>query len=200
LVHSALDVLERAFSVYPEGFLCQLPFGALQQIRIEVVDNLRGKDGMVTHPVSIGGFTQERFDHYLIVFDSRSLDAQTVYHELSHVIDNHLAWDASLRSKALFSEDTWLSLQPKGFLYAYSYTDMPDAIAAYENSGYFVSSYSMTFPSEDRATLMSLIMSDKTVLQENPGMVEKMRYYAACIRDCFNTEGWPLTTLWEQVS
>jgi hypothetical protein len=45
---------------------------------------------------------------------------------------------------------------------------------------------------------MSLIMSDETALQENPGMAEKMRYYAACIRDCFDTEGWPETTLWEQ--
>jgi hypothetical protein len=77
--------------------------------------------------------------------------------------------------------------------------DMPAAIAAYENSGYFISSYAMTFPTEDRATLMSAIMSDKTVLQENPGMAEKMRYYAACIRDCFDTEGWPENTLWEQV-
>ena len=25
------------------------------------------------------------------------------------------------------------------------------------------------------------------------------RYYDACIRDCFNTEGWPETTLWEYV-
>ena len=75
--------------------------------------------------------------------------------------------------------------------------DMPDAIAAYENSGYFVSSYAMTFFTEDRATLMSQIMSDKTLLQENPGMAAKMRYYAACIRDCFDTEGWPETTVWE---
>ena len=52
---------------------------------------------------------------------------------------------------------------------------------------------------EDRAALMSLIISDKTVLQENPGMTEKMRYYAACIRDCFDTAGWPETTLWEYV-
>ena len=42
-----------------------------------------------------------------------------------------------------------------------------------------------------------MIMSDKTVPEENPGMAEKMRYYAACIRDCFDTEGWPESTLWE---
>ena len=198
-VRYALNILELALNNYPEGFLQQLPFGSMQQIRIELVNNLRGKEGMDTHPIYIGGFAQENFDHYLVVFDSLSLDTQSVYHELSHVIDKHLAWDASLRSQALFSEDTWLSLQPEGFRYAYSYTDMTDAIAAYANSGYFVSSYSMTFPTEDRATLMSVIISDKTVLQENPGMAEKMRYYAACIRDCFDTEGWPENTLWEQV-
>lgn len=196
-VRYALNVLELALNNYPEGFLQQLPFGSMQQIRIELVNNLRGKEGMDTHPIYIGGFAQENFDHYLIVFNSLALDTQSVYHELSHVIDKHLAWDASLRSQALFSEDTWLSLQPEGFRYAYSYTDMTDAIAAYANSGYFVSSYSMTFPTEDRATLMSVIISDKTVLQENPGMAEKMHYYAACIRDCFDTEGWPETTLWE---
>ena len=199
LVRSALNILERAFSSYPEGFLHQLPYGTMQQIRIELVDNLRGKDGMDTHPVSIGGFAQENFDHYLIVFDSLTMDTQTVYHELSHVIDKHLEWDAILRPHALFSEESWLALQPKGFFYAHSYTDTPDEIAEYEDSGYFVNSYAMTFPTEDRATLMSLIMSDKTVLQENPGMTEKMRYYAACIRDCFDTAGWPETTLWEYV-
>ena len=194
-----MDVLELAFANYPEGFFRQLPYGDLLQIRIELVKNLRGQDNMDTHPTSIGGFAQEASDHYLIVLDSLSLDTQTVYHEFSHVIDKRLEWDAILRPQAQFSEETWLSLQPEGFRYAESYIDMPDAIAAYENSGYFVSLYAMTFPTEDRATLMSTIMSDKTVLQENPGMAEKMRYYAACIRDCFDTEGWPETTLWEYV-
>lgn len=199
-IRCALNILERAFSSYPEGFLRQLPFGALQQIRIELVNNLREKEDVDTHPEVVDGFAQEQFDHYLIVFDGMTLDSQTIYHELSHVIDKHLAWDASLRPRALFSEDTWLSLQPKGFRYAYSYVDMPDAIAAYENSGYFVSSYAMTFPTEDRATLMAQSISDKTLLWENPGMAEKMRYYADCIRDCFDTKGWPGTTLWETVA
>ena len=196
-IRYALNVLELAFSSYPEGFLSQLPFDTMEQIRIELVDNLRGKEGMDTHPIDIGGFAQENFDHYLIVFNSLSLDTQTVYHELSHVIDKHLEWDASLRPQALFSEEAWLALQPEGFRYAGSYTDIPGSIRAYEDSGYFISSYSMTFPTEDRATLMSVIMSDKTVPEENPGMAEKMRYYAACIRDCFDTEGWPESTLWE---
>ena len=197
LVRDALNILELALNNYPDGFLRQLPYGQLQQIRIELVTNIQGKEQMDTHPASVGGFAQEKFDHYLIVFDSQFLGTQTVYHELSHVIDKHLEWDALLRPQALFSEGTWLSLQPAGFRYAYSYTHMPDDIAAYENSGYFISRYAMTFPTEDRATLMAQIISDKTILQENPGMAEKMRYYADCIRDCFDTAGWPETTVWE---
>ena len=196
-VRDALDILELAFHTYPDGFLRQLPFGALQQIRIELVTNIRGQDNMDTHPIAVDGFAQDAFDHYLIVFDGLTLDTQTVYHEFSHVIDKHLEWDATLRPQALFSEETWLSLQPEGFRFAYSYTDMPDAIAKYETSGYFISAYAMTFPTEDRATLMAQIISDKTLLQDNPGMAEKMRYYAACIRDCFQTDGWPKTTAWE---
>ena len=196
-VRNALTVLEQALERYPEGFISQLPFGDLAQIRIELVANLQGQDAMDTHPLSIGGFAQTVDDHYLIVFDGFSLSEQTVYHELSHVIDKHLAWDAAQRPQALFSEEAWLSLQPKGFRYAGSYVDMPEAIAAYESSGYFASLYAMTFPTEDRATLMELMMADRTVVTENPGMAEKMRYYAACIRDCFNTDDWPDRTLWE---
>ena len=196
-VRYALNVLELAFGSYPEGFLRQLPFGEIRQIRIELAENIRRQEQTDTHPKFANGFAQTVPGCYLIVFDSPSLGTQTVYHELSHVIDKRLAWDATLRPQALFSEEAWLSLQPEGFRYAESYTDLPDAAAAYENSGYFVRKYSMTFPTEDRATLMALIMSDKTLLQENPGMAEKMRYYAACIRDCFDTKGWPETTLWE---
>jgi hypothetical protein len=31
------------------------------------------------------------------------------------------------------------------------------------------------------------------------GTRTKLQYYADCIRDCFDTEGWPERTLWEQV-
>ena len=122
---------------------------------------------------------------------------ETVYHEFSHIIDKRLEWDATLRSEALFSEEAWLSLQPEGFRYAHSYTNIPADTQTYEYSGYFISSYAMTFPTEDRATLMSLVISYTDALSGNPAMKEKIRYYATCIRDCFDTEGWPEKTAWE---
>lgn len=198
-VREGLETLERALSAYPEGFLQQLPYGAMQQIRIELVGDIQANAEADGHPPSVGGFAQARFDHYLIVLAGCSFTKGTVYHELSHVIDKRLEWDAGLRSDALFSEETWLSLQPEGFRYAMSYIDMPSSILAFENSGYFVREYSMTFPTEDRATLMALVMNDNTVLSGQSAMAEKMRYYAACIRDCFDTTGWPETTPWEPV-
>lgn len=198
-VQEALNTLELAFSAYPEGFLNQLPFGNMTQIRIELVANLRSKEDVQTHPTVIVGFAQAMPDYYLVALDVFSLWEGTIYHEFSHIIDKRLEWDASLRPDALFDEAAWVALQPKGFRYAFSYTDIPDEILAFENSGYFVTSYALTFPTEDRATLMELVMSNGSALHGNPGMVEKMRYYAACIRDCFDTEGWPEMTVWEQV-
>ena len=196
-VREALDILEKACSAYPEGFFLQLPYGNMHEIRIELVANLRGREAMDTHPISIGGFAQTMPDHYLIVLDGFSVSKETIFHEISHVIDKRLEWDAALRSEALYSEEIWLSLQPEGFRYAESYTDIPPEVLAYEDSGYFVSSYSMTFPTEDRATLMAMVMNDSTALDGHPAMEAKMRYYAACIRDCFDTDGWDERTCWE---
>ena len=196
-VQKTLDTLEEAFSAYPEGFLQQLPYGEMHQIRIEIVANLRAKEDAADYPALAGGFAQSRFDHYLIVLEGWGLRTDTVYHELSHVIDKRLEWDASLRPEALFTEEKWLSLQPEGFRYANSYVDMPADTLEYEFSGYFVRKYGMTFPTEDRATLMELAMTEPDAVYGQQGMAEKMRYYAECIRDCFDTEGWPSKTRWE---
>ena len=68
------------------------------------------------------------------------------------------------------------------------------------DSDFFIREYSMSVPSEDRADLMAAAMEGEIwAFEEGTGRRAKMRYYADCIRDCFDTEGWPETTLWEQV-
>ena len=58
----------------------------------------------------------------------------------------------------------------------------------------------MTNPTEDRATLMETAMLDRTwAFEPGSGRRAKMQYYADCIRDCFDTDGWPDTTVWEEV-
>lgn len=195
-VRGALDILENALCQYPEGFFEQLCYGSVETIRIELVGALMTKDGVENRRDFAGGFAQNMGSYYLIALNGFTMQEQTVCHEISHVIDKRLAWDALLREDALYSEDAWLALQPENFQYAMSYVD---EIQEDIDFNYFISDYSMTFPTEDRAELMGEAMQDRSwAFAPGSGCVAKMQFYADCIRDCFDTEGWPETTRWEQ--
>ena len=198
-VRGALDILERALGKYPEDFFRQLPYDTVDHIQIELVGGLSKKDGVENQPDDITAFVEEQEGYIRIVINGFLFSENTVYHEFSHVIDRRLAWDAQVRADALYSEDRWMALQPEGFNYAMSYTDMPEALMRHLESGYFVTDYSMTYPTEDRATLFADAMAKRPLLENSPGLQAKLDYYARCIRDCFDTEGWPEVTAWEQV-
>ena len=66
-------------------------------------------------------------------------------------------------------------------------------------SGYFDREYALTFPTEDRATLMAAAMINNDLeFAPGSGRRAKLQYYADCIRDCFDTTGWPEIAPWEQ--
>ncbi|MCI5648483.1 MAG: hypothetical protein MR332_03480 [Fusicatenibacter sp.] len=199
LLSDSLDVLERALSSYPNGFMKQLMYGSISTIRMEVVGGLQPKEGAGLG-TSTMAFAQDLGDSYLIAVDGSFLSETTIYHEITHMIDKRLAWDASLNSDALFDENTWLELQPEGFDYAYSYEELPERVKKYYASGYFAENYACTYPTEDRATMMELAMTGASYEFElNPGLRPKLEYYSQCIRECFDTANWPETTVWEQM-
>lgn len=197
-VGEALDILEECMGRYPEGFFRQLPHGPYEYIQLELVGALMLKEGTENQPGDAAAFVQEQEGHLLIALDGFLLAPDTLYHEFSHVIDRRLGWDAQLREDALFSEEGWLAQQPEGFAYALSYTEMPEETRRYMETGCFDREYSMTYPTEDRATLFAAAMTQAQLLAQRPGMQKKLDYYARCIRDCFDTEGWPEVTTWEQ--
>ena len=45
---------------------------------------------------------------------------------------------------------------------------------------------------------MAMLGSD-FVYESNPYLRDKLAYYSECIRDCFNTDGWPEVTAWEEM-
>ena len=194
-----LDCIENALSVYPEGFISQLCYGDIRRIQIELVSGLTNKEG--ANAISnAAAFVQANGDYEVIVADVYLTSEWSYYHEIAHMIDNRLAWDASLREDALFSEEKWMELQPEGFEYAYSYTEMPDEVARYADSGYFIMEYSCRYPTEDRATMMEAAMTNSFYeFEMNPGLGPKLAYYSACIRDCFDTTGWPEEMPWEEL-
>ena len=199
-IRSALDVLENALSQYPDGFFRQLCYGSVESIRIELVGGMTLKDTVKDRTDDPNAFAQNRGSYYLIALDGFMIRQQTVFHEFSHIIDKRLEWDSMIREDAIYSEEAWLALQPEGFQYAMSYIDTSEAMQAYMKTDYFVSDYALTFPTEDRAVLMAAAMEQNSWdFEAGSGRRTKMQFYADCIRDCFDTTGWPATTIWEQV-
>lgn len=199
LTARALDALEAALAVYPEGFFTQLKYGNHSSIRIELVDGLKGKDG---HDVSSGAsaVTMRRDRYCMIVFDARRIRSSAVFHEFSHIIDDRMAFEARLRPEALYSEERWLALQPEGFRYAESYRDIPEEVTKFYDSGYFAQNYSCISATEDRAvTMEKAMMLEAAVFEANPYLLPKLQYYCDCIRDSFDTAGWPEILPWEKL-
>ena len=199
-VWEALELLDKALSRYPDGFFRQLPFGTVETIRFEVVGALYAREGIDDYPNSVGAFAQQQDSYHSIVLDGFCIREDTIYHEVSHIIDKKLAWDAQIRADALFSEKSWLALQPEGFRYIETYVDMLEEALAYMDSGYFIRDYSLRYPTEDRADVLAAAMAQEDwSFAPGTGLRAKLQFYAACIRDCFDTENWPEVVCWEQV-
>lgn len=146
-----------------------------------------------------GGITLDETNYCLIVLDTQKINVELLYHEVSHAIDKRLAWDAFCRSDALYSEDAWMALQPEGFDYAYSYSymEIPGELNSYAESWYFTDQYAMTFPTEDRATVLAAAIAGSSDFPQGSNLWKKLDFYCRCIRDCFDTTGWPAETSWE---
>lgn len=191
----ALDTLDRALAVYPEGFIRQLRYDYIQGVRIQLVTDLMA-DGSGRYGDGYNAFTQPQFDYYLMVIDIEDSFEQTYYHEFSHIIDRCLEADADAREDALYSEAEWASLNPgwfDGYTLDYSWEQN------LEDVGWFIDGYSTIKPTEDRARVMEYAMTTYGQWEfEHDGLYRKLDYYCRCIRDCFDTTGWPDRLLWEQ--
>ena len=122
---------------------------------------------------------------------------QTIHHEIVHLIDNRLTFDAYLRPESNYSEENWAALNPVGFVYAGTYDEMP---MHYFNDGYenyFLDIYSRTFAREDRARILEYAMIGADYVFSTPERLAKLDYLSRCIRECFDTTDWPARTPWE---
>lgn len=203
-ISAGLDALELALSSYPDGFFSQFSYSTYREVEI----NLTGALTPIGMPEDSNGFTTfvafvEHHDgKHVVVMDLNqgSSLTQNFYHECSHLIDAKLAFDAVYREGALFSEDRWTALNPPGFEYTYDYYNLPENIYTDGYDGYFVDTYARTYPTEDRARILEYAMAGYDWMFSSEGaapLLEKLRYYADCIRDAFDTTGWPETAAWE---
>jgi hypothetical protein len=195
LVAHGLDTLEDALEDYPEDFFRQLRYGDVRRTEIHLVGSISATNSEYVDTYE--AFVQENYDCHVMVADITQADVSTYYHEFSHIIDSYLEWDAMEREGALFSEETWCSLNPRWFDgYSYDYSWQQDV----EDYTAFVGTYATINPTEDRAMVLEYAMVDfgRWTFENAQVLTEKLDYYCRCIRDAFDTSGWPDTVLWEQ--
>lgn len=198
-IRSELYELETALSSYPEGFFRQLRYYSVRGVQIQLVGQLTPLDGFGRENGSYAAFTYIGENQFEIVSNVYATTTESYYHEFSHNIDNHLEYIASTTEETQYSEDEWMALNPEGFEYSYDYQSEFEPIPE-GCEDYFLDSYSTIKPTEDRAQIMEQAMMEYSgwMFEEYPRLYDKLEYYCRCIRESFDTTGWPETTLWEQ--
>ena len=202
-IMTGLDALESACSKYPDGFMKQLLYGNQKSLEFHLTGAFSLKEypeGDVNGFTSYIGLACEDEGKNVIFVDITMAGSieQTIHHELMHIINGKLSFDAMIREGALYSEEDWVALNPDGFSYVEDKFYLPEGIYSDGYDSYFIDIYSRTFAKEDRARIMEYAMVDADwAFSSAVGRREKLAYLCDCIRDAFDTNGWPEQTYWE---
>ncbi|MBQ8815578.1 MAG: hypothetical protein IJZ85_13915 [Lachnospiraceae bacterium] len=199
-ISAALDTLKCVLASYPEGFIDQLYHGNYRKIEIHLTGALDHRNAEQPFVGNLTGFMEKTRDKFVVAVNiyNDSPD-QILYHEFSHIIEDKLQFDADYREDALFSEETWAGFNPEWFAYFGDVNVYPEYTMSYEYSLYFNDGYAGTDPGEDRGRIMQYAAAGVTArFIGYPGIVAKLEFYCQCIRDAFDTTGWPEETVWEQ--
>ena len=200
-IQNAMDILENVLQSYPDGFFRQLQYGNIRQITFHLTGSLTRTTGDADNGfTSFAGFVEAGEGAATVTVDITTPGslAETLHHEIFHLIDNKLTFDAGIREESLYSEEAWSALNPADFTYAGSYHDLPDDFWQSGYEAWFAELYSRTFAREDRATIFEAAMAGREWIFPNAqGRLAKLEYLCRSIRDCFDTSGWPDYTPWE---
>ena len=191
-IKAALERLDAALALYPDGMLKQFRNGA-------------GEGGLnfcltgsIQWELPTVGFAQLCRSRYELVLDitADELD-KTIHHEIWHAIEMRLSTDT-------FDTKQWNACNPSGFAYYGAYDKGYLALTKWtfdhgngENS-YFVDPYARINGREDRARIMEEVMTGSgEELLKATALKKKLQIMADVIRSGFNTDGWA-DVYWEQ--
>jgi len=203
-INAALDMLGKELSIYPEGFFDQLLYGSIREIEIHLagtLTNLSLPEGEVNGFTSYSGFAQTRNGKAVVALDMNEGEnlPRYLHHELFHLIDEKMMFAAGIKEDSVYSEEAWMELNPEGFEYAGTTFELPEELYNEEYDVWFIDMYSRTMPREDRARIMEYAMTgDYNMFISAPHRQAKLEYLNQCIRDSFDTFGWPEKMVWEE--
>lgn len=206
VLSGAMDCFSSIISCYPENFFSQLCPDTEETICFYLTGDLYGTDPeVISDP---GAYVSEADNQLSLVLDCQYTEdwPYMISHEISHLIDAHLEELASSDPELLYSETAWSLLNPADFFYLDSYAGYESNPAYGQYATYFCDAYGTTFSTEDRAELFGIAMEeykdgyryeDYFPDADSPRS-RKLAWYCACIRDGFDTSGWPEILPWEE--
>ena len=186
VIKQGLENLESALSAYPEGFLQEAASRTESGvIHIALARAITGAPEKGT-PAEVQGvqYWSSDVDAYIGLTLNETLQ-KNLHMELFHVLDNYV-----LTSCVVY--DDWEKLNPRGFEYDYDYVqnlERQDTQYLEAGSQFFVDLYSMSFPVEDRASIMACAMTEGTESYfESQTMQKKLTVLCEGIRTAFELE------------
>ncbi len=204
-IYRALEALENAFALYPEGFLEQLKSHDIKTLGFYLAGTLRGKYNNTLDYA--GGFALQNGYEQSIVLDIYGWDLKdTIIHEMSHWIDLYID-ECEMFNFEVSYRNEFEALNPEEFQYNYGYeTTSKYEKYVYDSAGtdydkyYFIDAYAQSNANEDRARCFEYMLKEcNTEYLKCPHIYEKMSCMAKYIRKYFDTTNWPEQTSWEKV-
>lgn len=197
-IDSALDQMEEAFGLYPEGFFRQFRNEAQQKgILVLLIEE-------ISDDLNIIGFHYVMGDWYIVAVDITSGEVLSTYcHEFWHATENKIQRENQL----MLDDGSWSLYNPEGYTYSYDSTpgyinDLDNTLFNNEPDSniYFIDPYGKTNPREDRARLMEFVMCSDyyaTRISTIPALRNKLKAMSDAVREYFDTTGWD-TPRWEK--
>lgn len=183
IINSALNRLQNALKLYPEGFFQEIRNEGIP-LTIYLVNNYSDKD--------ITGITDSSYQQATISIAIIYPFEESFYHESYHYIEKYL-----LLKGANFN--SWDYLNPQEFEYGTIHNNYSYNITFNEDS-YFVNNYAQTDASEDRASTFEYMMSDNkaSCLNTNKTIWKKANIISKTIETVFKTVKQENTETWER--
>lgn len=199
LLYDSFLALTYALRRFPDDFFDKLSYSVYDRVEIHLVGPLT-TDELSSDGINFTGFVgaavQEGTANIIALDITRPLESveQTLYHEISHLIEMRLEFDAGNRGGS-FSQESWSALNPDGFSYYETKTGIPQSVLYDGYEAWFIDVYSRVNASEDRARIFEYAMMGwDWAFESSPGRMAKLEYYWQCIYESFGSEGWEAGT------
>lgn len=193
VIRQELENLEHHLGNFPEGFL-ETTASHFTSLKICLVRAITGtaESGSLETAGSVQFLNGTDACIALSVGPSSE---KSLYHELYHVMETHILGNS-------IAFDQWEKLNPKDFAYDYSYqANLLRSGSEYlqDETRSFIDTFSMSFPSEDRARLLEYAMTQGNESYfRSPYMQAKLSQLCVGIREAYGLKKTPETYLWEQ--